>query len=202
MPEILLTKLSGKLLNVACSASSVVRTRSVKENALDNINNVDGTWLVKCKSSHCDSSLLSLAGLTPIVRMPRDAQAAWSSGIVSDSMPSDAIIWLESIYHSSIVHRAHSTGTSNISHTLSSAFICCIRFRTWYRKKLSVPKALMPIYRHMDTNCGRDKLSNVSSSSKSFAMRIMSPVSGCSPVVRIYKLCARQRSCEPTGFGR
>lgn len=50
--------------------------------------------------------------------------------------------------------------------------------RIWYLKKLSVPKALRFMYRHMDNNCGRLKLSTVNSSPNNRATRIISAVVG------------------------
>jgi hypothetical protein len=52
------------------------------------------------------------------------------------------------------------------------------------RKKLSVPNALRPMYRHIEVSCGRERLSSVRSSSKSLATLIISSVDGDSPVER------------------
>jgi hypothetical protein len=66
--------------------------------------------------------------------------------------------------------------------TFSSLFrMCCFR-------KLSVPQALMFMYRHMDTNCGRDRLSKEMSSLKSLATRTTSVCDGVSPVDRTWRV--------------
>lgn len=61
------------------------------------------------------------------------------------------------------------------------------------RRKLSVPKALRPIYLHIDTSWGLDRLSKVRSSSNNRATLTISDVDGDSPVDRTWD-CVRFNS--------
>lgn len=82
------TKLSGKLLKVARNASSVDTVRSVKENALERIIKVVGTWWFRFRSTHCASSSRKRPGDTLNDGIPRAAHALCNSWIVRLEIPS------------------------------------------------------------------------------------------------------------------
>ncbi|RCI13063.1 hypothetical protein L249_0659, partial [Ophiocordyceps polyrhachis-furcata BCC 54312] len=127
--------------------------------ALLSTSSVDGTPSRSRRSSQVCRSVRIRAGDTLCVRIPRAAHAVCSSDTVKLSTPSKLM-------------------------ALSSRLICRIRCRTWYRSIMSVPNVLRFMYRHIDTSCGRERLSSVTSSRKTLQTRITSSRVGVSPVDR------------------
>jgi hypothetical protein len=160
------TRLSGNPLSTCSrlrttaarllSSSPSLRSNS---NARARMSRTPETRSLRCNRIHISRSSRRRAGLVPYVRIPRLWHACCNSAVLSSSTPSARIAW-------------------------SSRRICNSRDRMAPRKKLSVPNALRPMYRHIEVSCGRERLSSVRSSSKSLATLIISSVDGDSPVER------------------